>query len=172
MKKLLCLGLLWGMVVFPTQAQSPYQADHESLDAIMEALYEVISGAQGEARNWERFEALFIPEARLMPTGSNPETGKIGMRVWSPQDYIQMAGSRLEQMGFYEQEIHRVVEAYGPITHVFSTYESRHAPDEAPFVRGINSIQLLNDGERWWIVSIYWSGETNANPLPAKYGGE
>lgn len=149
-----------------------YSADHESMDAILEVLYEVISGPQGQARDWDRFRALFVEGARLMPTGVNPETGIAGMRIWSPDDYIEMAGARLMEMGFFEQEIHRVTEQYGPIVHVFSTYESRRAADDPePFVRGINSIQLLNDGQRWWIVSIYWSGETPANPLPSEYGG-
>ena len=24
-------------------------------------------------------------------------------------------------------------------------------------------------GKRWWMVSIYWEGETAANPIPAEY---
>jgi len=27
-------------------------------------------------------------------------------------------------------------------------------------MRGIKSIQLFNDGKRWWIVNIYWTQET------------
>ncbi|MCB0848102.1 MAG: hypothetical protein KDE26_32840, partial [Bacteroidetes bacterium] len=85
-------------------------------------------------------------------------------------DYIQNSGKWLEENGFHEVEISRKTETYGSLVHVFSTYESFHAKaDKKPFARGINSIQLMNDGERWWIVSIYWLGETKALPLPEKY---
>jgi hypothetical protein len=54
--------------------------------------------------------------------------------------------------------------------HVFSTYEARQkADDPKPFMRGINSIQLFNDGKRWWVVSILWQSESPDNPLPEKY---
>ena len=51
---------------------------------------------------------------------------------------------------------------------MWSSYESRRAPGEAPFARGINSMQLLKDGDRWWIVTIYWDSERPDNPLPEK----
>ncbi|PYS40548.1 MAG: hypothetical protein DMF71_13055, partial [Acidobacteria bacterium] len=76
----------------------------------------------------------------------------------------------LEQNGFFEREVSRRVEKFGNIAHVFSTYESRHKLDDAkPFARGINSIQLMNDGSRWWIVTIFWQSEDEKNPLPAEY---
>ena len=71
--------------------------------------------------------------------------------------------------GFFESELARRVEMYGSIAHVFSTYESRHAAGDKPFARGINSFQLLNDGKRWWVVTIYWQAETPENPLPKEY---
>jgi hypothetical protein len=59
-------------------------------------------------------------------------------------------------LGFYEKEIARRTEQFGNIAHVWSIYESRHNEDDPePFMRGINSIQLFNDGKRWWIVNIY-----------------
>ena len=64
----------------------------------------------------------------------------------------------------------RTVETFGSISQVFSTYESRRrADDEKPFARGINSIQLLNDGSRWWVVTVYWQGERPNNPIPPAY---
>ena len=90
--------------------------------------------------------------------------------IMSPEAYVKMSGPRLEEEGFFEKEIHRVVEQFGPIAHVFSTYEARHSlADEKPFTRGINSFQLLNDGKRWWVVSIYWTVERADLPIPAKY---
>ena len=35
--------------------------------------------------------------------------------------------------------------------------------------RGINSIQLLKDQGRWWVVSIFWMAETEEFPIPSEY---
>ena len=145
-------------------------ADVTSLDAIVKALYSVISGDAGAKRDWNRFRSLFYPGARLIPTGINPTTKQGGGRVFTPEEYIERSSPRMAKEGFYESEIARRTETFSTITHVFSTYESKHKPtDEKGFQRGINSVQLLNDGKRWWILTIAWSGETADNPLPEKY---
>ena len=155
-----------------TVAESWPDADPEdvaSVDALVTALYDVISGPAGEARDWDRFKSLFVPQARLIPTGKGPN-GQIGHIFLSPDDYVSRAGASLEQNGFFEVEISRVFEQFGQVAHAFSTYESRNKADDAePFDRGINSIQLLHDGERWWIMNIFWAAESSGLTLPAKY---
>jgi hypothetical protein len=143
--------------------------DVASADAIVAALYDVISGPAGQARNWDRFRSLFIAGARLIPTGVGPD-GKSRIRTMTPDEYATATGARLEQSGFFEKEVARTGETFGSITHAFSTYESRHsASDEKPFARGINSIQLYNDGTRWWVVTVYWDSERAGNPIPQVY---
>ena len=143
--------------------------DVESIDAIIEALYESISGPAGERRDWNRFRSLFIDGARLIPTRPRPD-GAIGHQVITVDAYIQSSGAMLEERGFFEREIHRTAERYGPVVHAFSTYESRWAAEDPnPFDRGINSIQLLHDGSRWWVVGIFWHSEGAGTPIPTKY---
>lgn len=162
----------------PTRSESPTQpppttvpakhADGETMDSIVAALYDVISGPAGK-RDWDRFRSLFIPGARLIPTGSRP-TGEVASRVLTVDEYVQRAGALFEKEAFFEREASRQVERFGNIAHIFSTYESRHAKDDLkPFQRGINSIQLMNDGKRWWVVTIFWQGEDEKNPIPAMY---
>jgi len=87
-----------------------------------------------------------------------------------PEGYISGSSNSLETNGFFEKEIARRVEVFGNIAHVFSTYEARRkADDEKPFMRGINSFQLMNDGNRWWVVTIFWQGERPDSPIPEKY---
>jgi hypothetical protein len=143
-------------------------ADVATMDSTIAALYDVISGPPGK-RDWDRFRSLFVPGARLIPTGRR-QTGEVGSRVLTPDEYVQRSAPLLEKNGFFEREISRRVEKFGNIAHVFSTYESRRAKDDAkPFARGINSIQLMNDGKRWWIVTVFWQAEDEKNPLPAEY---
>ena len=141
--------------------------DVKTLDAIIAALYDVISGPAGE-RDWARFGSLFRDGSRLIPTGVDSAGRKVTF-VWTPEQYAERAGRWFAENAFYEREAGRVVEQYGQIAHVFSTYESRRDPGAEPFVRGINSIQLFHDGSRWWIISIFWGDERSAGPVPARY---
>src|SRR6266542_3570375 len=108
-------------------------ADVASIDAITAAVYDVISGPAGKKRDWDRMRSLFVPYGRLIPVGKRAN-GEMGNRAMSVDGYI---------------------------AHIFSTYESKHkADDPKPFARGINSIQVMNDGKRWWIVTVFWQGES------------
>lgn len=152
-----------------TDSIAPDKKDVSSIDGILAALYDVISGPAGQKRNWERMRTLFIPEGRLIATGKRAD-GTFGKRVMSVEDYINNSGPFLEKNGFFESEIGRKTEQFGGVVHVFSTYESKKtATDEKPFMRGINSIQLWNDGVRWWVVNVFWQSETPDTPIPAKY---
>ncbi|MBK8142667.1 MAG: hypothetical protein IPK57_17935 [Chitinophagaceae bacterium] len=141
----------------------------ESPDALVAALYNVISGPAGEKRNWDRMRTLFLPEGRLMATGKKSD-GTMGKKIMTVEDYIATSGPFLEKEGFFEREIGRRTEQFGSVVHVFSTYDSkRKLNDEKPFMRGINSIQLWNDGKRWWILTVFWQAETPDNLIPEKY---
>jgi hypothetical protein len=143
--------------------------DIESVDAIIAAVYEIISGNAGEERDWDRFRSLYHPQARMIPTGLRAN-GEVGLRVMGIEEYITNAACYLENEGFFEREIARTTESFGRVTHVFSAYESRHKENDAePFSRGINSIQLLYNENRWWIMNVLWDSETEEQPIPEKY---
>ncbi|MEX2218763.1 MAG: hypothetical protein WD749_08375 [Phycisphaerales bacterium] len=147
-------------------------ADVESLDATVKSFYALSSGAKGEARDWDRYRSLFLPEARLIAARAT-EKGA-GAFVLTVDDFVGQNRNYFERGGFFETEVARRVEAFGSIAQVWSTYESRHDPRRAPYVRGINSIQLLKDGDRWWIVNVFWDFERPESAIPGRYlpGGE
>lgn len=149
-------------------ASAAQDAQLATLDGILSALYGTISGPAGAPRDWARLRGLFAHEGKMVVHGPNKE-GELQTRVMSLPDYISRVTPLFAKEGFYETELARSTERFGQIAHVFSTYESRHAEGEAPFQRGINSIQLVNDGRRWWIQSLVWQAETERNPLPARY---
>ena len=146
--------------------------DFSSIDGIIDAAYDVISGPAGKARDWERERALFYPGARLIPTATVPGRNDVDLApiILDVDGYIARVEPIFQANGFYETEVARRTEQFGQIAQVWSTYESRHSPDDpAPFMRGVNSFQLFHDGARWWIVNIYWQHESTRYPLPAKY---
>jgi hypothetical protein len=131
-------------------------------------VYDVISGPAGQQRDWERMRSLFIPGARLIPTMPRKVGGTV-VRVNTLDEWIANATPFFKQQGFFEKQTAVKVERYGNVAHAFSTYESRNSPDAAPFARGINSIQLAQDGDRWFVVTILWDAERPGNPIPAAY---
>lgn len=144
-------------------------ADVASVDAIIKAAYDVISGPAGEERDWDRFRSMFMEGARLIPTGRE-HSGETRHGLLTVEDYISRAGPQLENNGFFEVEVARRMERYGSVVHVFSTYESRRNADDAePFMRGINSFQLLYEKGRWWVVTIFWQPEYPDLPIPKQY---
>ena len=159
--------LLLSLSTIAVAQQKDYSADVKSIDAITAALYQVISGEPGADRDWDRFRNLFKPEGRLIPTRKD-ENQKFFPKALSPEDYIQLFQSRLPT-GFFEQELHRTVEEYGTVAHLFSTYETRDKKDGPVTNRGINSIQLFYDGTRYYIITIFWCAESMGFTLPEKY---
>ncbi|HKS05222.1 MAG TPA: hypothetical protein VJR92_02825 [Gemmatimonadaceae bacterium] len=145
----------------------PARADVASLDAIVAAYYDVQSGPRGTPRNWDRFSSLFASDARL--TRVRGEGADRRPSVMTPDDYRSIVTIDLEQ-GVFAREVSRKVEQFGSVAQVFSTYEYRRmATDSTAFARGINSLQLMNDGTRWWITSVSWDEERANNRIPAKY---
>jgi hypothetical protein len=150
----------------PTTSNSAkYIKDVSSESAIINALYEVISGESGEARDWDRFKNLFVKDGLLIPT-TKSTTGVFGYRTMTPDDYITMFSTRIKT-GFFEKELKHELVSYGTIAHVFSTYETRESKNGPITNRGVNSIQLFFDQNRYYIVNVLWCAESMGFTLPA-----
>jgi len=152
-----------------SQVPAPKKEDVGTMDGILRAMYDSISGPAGD-RDWNRFRSLFVPQVRFTQTGKKPD-GTVFVNPMSEEDFIRLATDVFKSAPFYENAIVNKAQTFGNITQVFSSYESRRAPGEKPFDRGINSVQLLNDGRRWWVVSICWDDERPDNPLPEEFAG-
>ena len=174
---LLLLGLGPGAATGQTDVRAGLEtpaadpADVASPEAVVTALYETVQRRPGEPFDWERMRTLFLPGALMIP---NPEQTGGEHRLMSPQEFTRwIDGSTAvggpDDQGFAEEEVHRVVERYGDVAHVFSTYEKRLWGETRVLGRGINSIQLLRRDGRWWVTSIAWDEETGAGPIPARY---
>lgn len=149
-------------------AAAAYAEDGASIESLVAATYAVISGPAGQARDWDRFRALFVDGAFMVPRA----VGAGGLRRVTPEEYIARSGPVLERDGFFETETARSVRRYGDIAQVFSIYEARRAPGDAkPLFGGINAFQLVYDGQRWRIASLVWQQAGEGLPIPKEYGG-
>lgn len=171
-----CLWLLTGISSAQTRGRREpvAPADTASVDAIVSALSASVSHAADASPDFDRMRRIFLYVGMLVP----PKAAGADFRAMDvdqfAERYEKSVAARKEKgepaVGFFEREVARRTDCFGNICQVFSTYESRRSPsDSAPFQRGINSIQLLRDGSRWWIASIVWDTERPDNPIPAQY---
>jgi hypothetical protein len=151
-------------VEIPTIEANP--ADVATIDGIIKAFYETISGAKGVPRQWSRDKTLYSPGVRYV--SMSERDGKIRPSVLDYMSYVNSTNEFLVAEGFQERELNRVVRRFGNIAHVFSTYEFS-ASDGKEKGRGINSIGLFWDGTRWWISSASWDEERPNNPIPKEF---
>jgi hypothetical protein len=152
------------VVDLAAQVPAARPEDVKSREALLAAIYDVISGPTGE-RDWNRFRSLFVPQARFTAVGRKPD-GSVSVTLLGVDEFIGMAGAVFKSQGFYENAMVNRVQAFGNVSQVFSSYESRNEKGGKPFERGINSIQMFDDGKRWWVLSILWDTEREGNPLP------
>jgi hypothetical protein len=141
--------------------------DVSSIDGIIDAFYDIVSGPAGEARDWTRDSTLYLPGVRFVIV-SRDQVGQLVARNLDHGSFATGSNASLEQ-GFYEREINRLTRQFGPMADVFSTYEWSRTEDGPVGGRGINSIQLFNDGSRWWITGAIWASEEAENPIPDEY---
>lgn len=152
-----------GHVPVPTIAPRP--EDVATLDGIIKAFYDVVSGPAGQPRQWSRDRTFYIPGVLFIST----EIGKDGKpyhQIMSHQQFVDRSNASVVAQGFYEQEIHRVTTRYGTIVHVMSTYVMRRTANGPLIGRGVNSLELFYDKNRWWIICDLWDDERPGNPLP------
>jgi hypothetical protein len=150
--------------------------DVDTVDHVIGALYNVVSGPAGAPRNWNRFRSLFLPTGRLgvVRSATPSKDGKPGFAgdvvTLSPDTYVEHDTPYFVKNSFYERSVANRVETFGNLTSVWSTFESRHEmKDPKPFQRGINSVQLVKAQGRYWIANIVWEDEHDGLTLPQQY---
>ena len=133
----------------PVGAQEARQEDVSSIDGIIRAYYEVVSGPGGEVADVERDRSLHHPKAWVAIAGTD-SSGQPTVNVRTLDEYHGENGPRAG--GFWEWETDRVVSRSGSMVHVWSSYASARTEGGEPYARGVNSITLFHDGTRWWIM--------------------
>ena len=140
--------------------------DVSSIENIVTAFYEVVSGPAGSPRQWDRDRGLYMPEARLVSIGIPQGQTHPKAKVMTHEQFVEDSDASMVRDGFYEKETNRLIQRFGNVAHVWSTYESRQTPEGPVRERGVNSMALYFDGLRWWITSVLWDIERTGNTIP------
>lgn len=141
-----------------------------TVDGIIHGLYDAISGPVGQDRDWNSFRNLFAENARMYIAAPDKDSATV-LKSITPEEYADRNQTRLSDIGFSEDELYRITNTYGAGTQVFSTYESHYTNKngEEDLTKGINNIQLYFDGERYFIVSIFWDANAKNIEVPDRY---
>ena len=146
-----------------------YSANVHTIDSIVSSIYQVVSGAKGEARDWALHKTIFHPEGQIISNYVN-EKGEYQVLFLSVDEYMEKYKDYFKNMNLYEKDSNRVIEINNNMAHVFSTFESYKSPhDSIPYKIGTASIQLYNDGNRWYVLNMYYKNETKKDKVPKKY---
>lgn len=161
-------------VLSPNPLAVELREDFATPESVVAAMYALLSGPAEEERerDWSRFAALTLPNARWVIAHAWDEDGnhQPGLREWDTEGFVADARRAYRSSGFWEREIWGRTEQFGNIAHRFSTYESRvDSEDSEPVSRGVNSIQLAWAEGRWWIANVVWHTESPDHPLPPGY---
>jgi len=141
--------------------------DVSTIEGIVKASYETISGGVGVPRQWGRDRTLFDPDSRSVAVHVDAKTGAIRTESMTEQDYADRSDASIVKNGFTERELKHVIRRFGNVATVLSSYEGTTANGKSK-ERGINIFQLYFDGKRWWILSMVWDEERPDNPIPAE----
>jgi len=168
--------LVWLMIVIicvlfgPVQGFGQPVPTKPSIDTVITELYGSLKFNSNKMPDWDRFRSLFIDDAYLIHVADTT------YQRMSVETFIEAYQEQIDSgnfISFNEYEIHRVTDTYGHISQVYSTYKEEAETSGGPInSRGINSIQLLKKGNRWYIVSIIWYDENEKNPIPPGYLNE
>jgi hypothetical protein len=150
-------------VAVPTLAPQP--GDVGSIDGIIKAYYDVISGPVGQPRQWGRDRTLYWPGLRFFAAGVD-KAGNPVVKVYTHQEFVDAFDANAVKDGFEEHEIHRTLVRIGNIAHAMSTYETHEVGTGPVTGRGVNSLDLYWDGKRWWITAASWDDERPNAPIP------
>lgn len=141
-------------------------SDVVTIDGVMRAFYDVISGPKGQPRQWARDRSLYVKDIRFYPM--TERAGKPVMSAMSHQQYVDQVDAGFVANGFMERETARCTRRFGNLAQVWSAYEEWTADPASAREpgRGVNALQLHWDGARWWITAVSWDSERPGNRAP------
>ena len=137
--------------IFAQTKEEKYANDVKSIDAIINAYYDVVSGSSSEPWEFERDKYIHSENAVITRLDENGKAESHTLEA----EYIPIGLSPKED--FYEKELKRKVSKYGNIAQVWSAFEIRTDPKKESNIRGLNSVQLHYENGRWFIDS--WTCE-------------
>lgn len=170
-KILLCMCLLFSSALYGQDAaqSGKYSSDTESIQSVLDAYYDCISGPIAEKRDFDRLRNLFHPQSRLIYSYWDESSSKAGVLVFNDVEEFIERLDYLDKKGFYEHELSNITHDFSSIVQVFSTYAFRVEDKSIPEGKGITSYDLFFDGERYWIMSMFWVAENERYKIPAEY---
>ena len=156
---LLCLCI-------PSQAQETSK-DIKSIDGITNLMLDILSGPQGEKRDWELYKSLFSEGATMHIVNPNAPIGK-QMKTIPIDEFVEKYSAAYSRDGFFEEATGLVVNEFNGVANAFQSFYCKNLIGTYEN-RGVNTYQLIFADDRWWITNIAFANETEESKVPKKY---
>jgi hypothetical protein len=146
-------------------------AELSTVDAVVEALYRAVSFSPGGEPDWQLLRDLMLPGAVMaQPVQGSDEVALLTVDEFIDRFARELEGSPLRESGFRETVVRVETIRFGRTAHSHVVYEPRTGGSSAaPLGRGVDSIQLVLTGGRWWIASIATELEQPDRPIPESF---
>lgn len=141
-------------------------AAYKSIDGVLNEFLRLLSSEEGKTKNITAIRSLFLPTANFT-VHTHDDSMVPPLETVELEEFLTLLKDPYYESGYKESGIHKIVEQYNGIAHVFQTY---HAKDSDNYEElGITSYQLVQFNDRWWISNVLWTGNSNGMEIPEKY---
>ena len=166
-------AIAWGAagVLAEEAAEAP---DLATVDGVVAALYQAVSFAPGSEPDWASLRTLLLPNAVIaQPVRGSDEVELLSVDAFIGRFKEDLDNFKMRETGFWETVARVEKTGFGRIAHCFVVFEPRTDPSSAePAGRGVDSIELIRTGGRWWIAAITTEHERPGRALPTTFESE
>lgn len=177
---LAALGAGFGACASAPATHAPPE-DVRAIRASIDALYAAFCFEPGGQPDWNAQRAAFLPGAIALPPIARGRAARATDIDGFLADFAHaIAAEPIGRTGFHERVLHARIDLFGGIAHAWVAFEGLVPPAgvdaaggsaaaERMRTRGLDSLQLVRDGQRWLVLSFSTQYASAEQPLPARF---
>lgn len=157
----------------PALAQdAPIPPGADTPEGVVHALYDLCTFDAGTLPDWDLMRSYFLPQATVVLRTSRDANTIFDLEGFIGDWLRFIERDSVEERGFTEEIVRMSATVFGDMAHILVLYQASFPDWERPPQPGVDSIQLIKNGGRWWIVSITNEVPTPSRPIPEALRGE
>ncbi|MBM3984981.1 MAG: nuclear transport factor 2 family protein [Planctomycetes bacterium] len=144
--------------------------DAHAIRAALDGLYAAFGFDPGGEADWDAIRASCAEGAAFLAPAAPDRPQRLTGLDEFLEDFRAYASSPpVAGTGLHERITGVRVDGFGRIAHAFVAFEGFAPGDGRALTRGLDSLQLVRDGERWLLASFTTQYETPALSLPLRF---
>lgn len=154
-------------------ASQTARGDTRAIVVTIQELYRAFCFDAGDEADWDAIRALAAEGAVFVaPIAEGKTPRAVGIEDFLRDFQSYVASDAVRATGLHERITHTRIDAFGHVAHAYVVFEGFLPGTNETVSRGLDSIQLVLDGERWKVVSFTTQYESAGRLLPARFMAE